>query len=119
MQARSISFEQLHDIATSQAPRQKHTIVDIRTPEEFADGNVQSSYNLPIADIPEALTLPAGEFECLYGFALPEANSETQLVIYCRSGNRTRKAEDLLAQAGYTENLVSYYPGWLEYSQKA
>jgi rhodanese-related sulfurtransferase len=60
------------------------TLVDVRTPVEFAAGHLPGAVNLPVDDLPQgASRLPEGE-----------------LVVYCRSGLRSRRAAGLLARLG-------------------
>ncbi|ORX74449.1 Rhodanese-like protein [Linderina pennispora] len=115
MPVQSITASEFSDIVSVDSIG-KYVVIDVRTPEEFAEGNVESSHNLPVAELADALAKSEDEFKDTYGFNLPAPNSTTMLVVYCRSGNRVRRAEGILAQAGYIDNLLAYYPGWLEYS---
>lgn len=65
-------------------------LVDVRTPEEFAGGHIDGAVNIPIDD----LDARKGE--------LPK---DKDIVVYCRSGGRSARAKNLLAQAGYTKVL--------------
>ena len=62
-------------------------LVDVRTPEEFAEAHIEGAINLPLSDI------QAGTF--------PSDVRSTKLYVYCRSGNRSAQATELLASAGY------------------
>lgn len=77
-------------------------LVDVRTPEEYADGHIPNAINLPVAELPELLD------------ALP--NKDQKLVVYCRSGFRAGKAIDYLKSQGYTslQHLDGDYSGWAE-----
>ena len=65
------------------------TILDVRTPAEFAEGHLPGAINMDVEDpsFPEqAATLdPAGSY-----------------AVYCRSGNRSGVAVDYLAGQGFT-----------------
>lgn len=74
------------------------TIVDVRTPEEFAEGHVPGSVNIPLQELPERLA----EVKAL---PLP-------LVLCCRSGARSGVALDYLRAQGLTE--VSNGGSWLD-----
>ncbi|MBK8499308.1 MAG: rhodanese-like domain-containing protein [Flavobacteriales bacterium] len=65
------------------------SIVDVRTPEEFAGGHVPGSINIPLNEVPERVE----ELR-----ALP-----TPLVLCCRSGNRSENAMRYLQQLGFTD----------------
>ena len=63
-------------------------LLDVRTAEEFDSGHFAGAINLDVEDI------IAGK--------LPDAAKDTQLYVYCRSGNRSAQAVSLLKQAGFT-----------------
>ncbi len=64
-------------------------IVDVRTAEEYESGHLPGAVNIPVETISDEK--PA---------ALPVLDA--QIVIYCRSGNRTVTAYKKLAALGYT-----------------
>lgn len=67
-----------------------YIILDVRTPEEFAEKHIPNAINIPNETIG---TEPISE--------LPE---EDQLIlVYCRSGNRSKQASEKLAEIGYTK----------------
>jgi phage shock protein E len=66
-------------------------IVDVRTPEEYAGTHFPGAVNIPLADIEKRL----GEF----------GDKNSEIVVYCRSGNRSGKAKQLLESKGYTHIL--------------
>lgn len=61
-------------------------LVDVRTPEEFADGNVKESLNIPLDQI-EA--------------NLDKFNGKENIVVFCRSGNRSGQAKNILEKNGF------------------
>ena len=62
-------------------------IVDVRTPEEFNAGNYKNSINIPLDDIEKNIDL--------FG------DKNNQIIVYCRSGNRSGKAKKILKKHGY------------------
>ena len=67
-----------------------YIILDVRTTEEFAEKHIPNAINIPNETIG---TEPISE--------LPE---EDQLIlVYCRSGNRSKQASEKLAEIGYTK----------------
>ena len=66
------------------------TIVDVRRPEEYEAGHIPGAVNIPNETISD--TQPDG---------LPELD-ET-LIIYCRTGVRSKQASEKLEAIGYTE----------------
>jgi len=73
------------------------TIVDVRTPEEFASGCVEGSLNIPL----QALPARVDEFK----------EMKSPLILCCASGNRSGQAKAYLKSMGIEcENGGS----WLE-----
>ena len=69
-------------------------ILDVRTPEEFAAGHIPGAIN--IAN------------ETIGSEAIPELPDLDQLIlVYCRSGNRSKQASEKLAALGYT-NIAEF-----------
>ena len=71
-----------------------YVILDVRTPEEFRDKHIPGAINIPnevigIEEIPE----------------LPE--KDQLILVYCRSGNRSKQASKKLVELGYT-NIVEF-----------
>jgi rhodanese-related sulfurtransferase len=67
-------------------------VIDVRTAEEFAEGHVKGARNLDIRN---------GDFEK----ALANLDKEASYSVYCRSGNRSATAVELMRNAGFT-NVV-------------
>ena len=84
--------------------------------------------NVPITSNPDALFLPAQEFEDRFGFPRPGGNGEgggdededVEVVFYCKSGVRSRQAARLAVQSGFGgKGRVGEFPGsWNEWSEK-
>ncbi len=82
-----------------------YIILDVRRTDEFAAGHIPNAINLPNEDIgsDEISELP---------------NKDQLILVYCRSGNRSRQASEKLAALGYT-NIVEFggivdWPGEIE-----
>ena len=65
-------------------------IVDVRTPEEFANGHYPGAINIPHETILEVLNQLG-------------VTADTSVILYCRSGNRSGQAEQVLQEKGFTE----------------
>ena len=71
-----------------------YIILDVRTVEEFSDKHIPGAINIPNE------TIGTGE--------IPELPDKDQLIlVYCRSGNRSKQASDKLVGLGYT-NIVEF-----------
>lgn len=98
----------------SLSPSLSRILIDVREPEEFGAGAIPTAINLPLTSAPEALSMPANEFEDRFGFAKPEADKE--LVFYCRSGVRSSGAAQLALQNGYGK-VGEYQGSWLDWAK--
>lgn len=63
--------------------------IDVRTAEEYADGHATAAELFPLQ------TMQAG--------TLPDVSPDTKVYLYCRSGNRSAQATQILKQAGFTD----------------
>ena len=77
---------------TQMAEEDNFILLDVRTPEEFADGHIPGAINIPNENI--------GENDIA---ELPD--KEQRIYVYCRSGNRSKQASAKLVNLGYT-NVV-------------
>lgn len=77
-----------------------YIIVDARTIEEYANGH-----------IPDAICIPNESIGALAPEKLP--NKEQLILVYCRSGNRSKQASQKLAELGYTN--VKEFGGIMEW----
>ena len=79
-------------------------LLDVRTPEEYADGRIPGSVNIPLQSM-ERVTSVIGD-------------KDTPLYVYCYSGARSRQATGLLRKMGYTavHNIggIASYKGEVE-----
>ena len=71
-----------------EAIKDKKTLfVDVRTPQEYASGHINSAVNIPLDQL-------MGRMEELQ-------HAEGPIVLYCRSGNRSGMAQLLLQAQGF------------------
>lgn len=64
-------------------------LVDIREVDEYNEGH-----------IPTAVLIPLGTIETDFEKKIPDKNKK--IVIYCRSGNRTKQGYEKITNLGYT-----------------
>ena len=75
--------------ASEMMKNQNAVILDVRTEKEFSSGAIPGALLLPVDDIQERAEQ-----------VLPD--KKVPILIYCRSGNRSRTASLYLIQLGYT-----------------
>ena len=82
-----------------------YIILDVRRPDEYSDGHIPGAINIPNEEI--------GTNE------IAELPNKSQLIlVYCRSGRRSKEASEKLVKLGYT-NIVEFggildWPGEIE-----
>ena len=90
------SYRQINmdEAITMMGEESGYVILDVRTPEEFAEKHIPGAINVANETI--------GTDE------IPELPDKDQLIlVYCRSGNRSKQASEKLAALGYT-NIVEF-----------
>ena len=87
------TFQQIsqEEARTIMATNQEAVILDVRTREEYDSGHIKGAVLLPVDEITEETAREV----------IP--TQDTQVLVYCRSGNRSVTASKTLAQLGYTE----------------
>ena len=63
-------------------------LLDVRTPQEYAEGHIAGSRNIPLQTIDRTAEIAA--------------DKNTPLFVHCLSGRRSRQAAAALKQMGYT-----------------
>ena len=63
-------------------------ILDVRTVAEFEDGHIEGAINVPVDELANRLD---------------ELSKDDELLVYCRTGNRSGSAVSILSDAGYTK----------------
>lgn len=66
-------------------------LVDVRTPGEFASGSVKGAVNIPLDTVNSQLAKFKGK---------------KNIVVFCRSGNRSGQAKSILEQNGF-QNVIN------------
>lgn len=79
-------------------------LIDVRTKEEYDQGHIPDSINLPLSNLDQILK------------EVPDKN--TPLFVYCQSGSRSARAAKSMKKAGYVDvtNIggILYYHGSVE-----
>ena len=85
-----ISAEEAYEMMASQAV----VVVDVRTREEYDGGHIENAVLVPNESI---------------GSEMPEAlpDKEATLLVYCRSGRRSKQAAEKLLKLGY-QNVYDF-----------
>ena len=73
--------------------------VDVREPDEWAEGHIPEALHIPLADLPQRAS------------GLP---SDKDLILVCRSGGRSHVATEFLVRSGFPRvtNMVGGMLAW-------
>lgn len=63
--------------------------LDVRTPEEFTAGYIEGAELFPLGDLQQG--------------TYPMVDKDTKIYVYCKSGNRSVEARNILLTAGFTD----------------
>ena len=107
---------QIHEVTTHEVLRLQRfgsPVVDVREPEEFADGHIPGAVNVPLGQLESGLhTHPEVVRRALVAHEL----RERPLVLYCLVGGRSAKGAAALRRLGYA-NPVSLAGGILAWTE--
>ena len=91
------------DVKNALDEQKEIILLDVRTPEEYAQGHIQKSVLMPLNTLHKNVT--------------SLTDKSKQLYVYCRSGSRSVQAVRILQQLGYT-NVTNMKGGILSWSAK-
>ena len=84
----------MEEAVTMMEQETDYIILDVRRPDEFAEKHIPNAINVPN--------------EIIGSEPVPELPRKDQLIlVYCRSGNRSKQASEKLAALGYT-NIYAF-----------
>lgn len=64
-------------------------VIDVRTPSEYAEGSLPGAINID-------------RFDPVFAARLDQLDKDDPYVVYCRTGNRSAEATDIMADLGFT-----------------
>ena len=86
------------------AETENAVLLDVRTPQEYGEGHIPGSKNVPLQTIDKVRSVAE--------------NKDAELFVYCYSGARSRQATAMLQHMGYTnvQNIggIAAYHGKVE-----
>ncbi len=92
----STAYRQVSVAEAKQIMREQegYIILDVRRPDEYAEGHIPNAINIPN--------------ESIGGEEIARLPDKSQLIlVYCRSGRRSKEAAGKLSKLGYT-NIVEF-----------
>ena len=87
---KDISVKEAYDLIGKNKDNQGFIIIDVRTPQEFANEHIENALNLDY-------------YSEKFRDELNKLDKEKTYLIYCRSGNRSGKALSMMKELGFRE----------------
>ena len=78
-------------------------LIDVREPEEWKDGVAAGAFLLPLSDL---------KGERRQWDPILETNRDKELILYCRSGNRSGQAAKILEDKGFDVANIGGFRDW-------
>ncbi|WFD39634.1 uncharacterized protein MJAP1_002614 [Malassezia japonica] len=115
-----ITYEELKPY--TETPSGKIDIIDVREPNEVAQGIIPSAVNVPLSEFSAAFdvnseSVSSTDFERRFSFPRPTYDHE--IVFYCRSGRRSQEALEIARQRGWwnTRNYPGSWSDWVKHEK--
>ncbi|MEH6656665.1 rhodanese-like domain-containing protein [Leeuwenhoekiella marinoflava] len=102
-QAQDLKYQILDKVSFADSLKSKQVLlIDVRRPEEFEAGNIENAQNINVLE-PEN-----------FNSKIEKLDKSQPVYIYCRSGNRSGKAAQIMQDAGFTKifDLEGGYLNW-------
>ena len=95
------------DVAEKITAKEDVILLDVRTLEEYQEIHLENSLLLPVQVLSQ---------QSLTNIGLGEDAKDKEILIYCRSGNRSKTAYDIMTSLGYT-NIKSVAGGMIHWEE--
>ncbi len=95
MEEGDIELEEL-----KQLQKEGAIIIDVRSPQEYEEEHVNGAILIP-------------EYEIKKSIESKVKNKNQNIVVYCSSGSRSKKAQKILKKLGY-KNVYNLYNGFID-----
>ena len=94
------SFDNKKDITKEDVDlyiKQGAVIIDVRSPQEYREGHVDGAISIP-------------DYQIKKNIGKQISNKDELIVVYCATGHRSQRAQQILEDMGYT-NVYNVYEG--------
>lgn len=91
----------VEDAKTLIESRPNLIILDVRTQEEYDDGHIEGALLIPVSELEDRLD---------------EISKNSEILVYCRTGNRSSNAVNILTKNGFTKifHMVDGITAWIK-----
>ena len=96
-----VTLEEAHALILDNLDNPGFVVIDVRTPEEYAGGYIETAINLDF-------------YSETFAAELDKLDKDKTYLIYCRSGQRSGQALDVMAELGFAEvyNMLGGMVQW-------
>ena len=104
-----VAAHEIHpgDVAEKIEKGEDFILLDVRTPEEYEEIHLKDALLLPVQKLSQATLNEIG---------LGEDAKDKEIILYCRSGNRSETAYNIMSSLGYT-NIKSSAGGMIHWQE--
>ena len=95
------------DVAEKIKNNEEIILLDVRTPEEYEEIHLENAFLLPVQQLSQ---------QSLNEIGLDESMKDKEIILYCRSGARSKTAHSIMESLGYT-NVKSVSGGILHWEE--
>ena len=95
------------DVVKKIKDKENIVLLDVRTPEEYKESHLKNAILLPVQELSAKSLAEVG---------LGEDAKDKEIIIYCRSGSRSKTAYDMMKALGYT-NIKSIAGGMIHWEK--
>ena len=95
---KNIGIDEAYDMLKD---KDKYFLLDVRTPEEYKEGFIENSILIPLSELEGRLS---------------EIPADKPIIVYCRSGNRSMQAAEILIKNKFSPvyNMLGGITEWIK-----
>merc|ERR1712072_1207383 len=105
--AEPVEYDELKPL--TEQPTDDILLLDVREPVEVVQGNIPSSVNVPLSEMPEALKMDDADFFRKYAFRKP--SKDQKIIVHCKAGKRSQTVLDQMKGMGWEHSQLHWLVG--------
>lgn len=83
------NYRKISEVEYSNIDLKQYTIIDVRSRREFSEGHINGAINIPLPELNKNINRYV-------------ASKNTNILVYCQKGSRSKRAAQILDDMGYT-----------------
>ncbi|MCL5069362.1 MAG: rhodanese-like domain-containing protein [Actinobacteria bacterium] len=94
---KNVSADEVFDMLKD---KNKYFLLDVRNKNEYTEGHLENSILIPVNELEKRIS---------------EISTDKPIIVYCKSGNRSTQAAQILAKSGFTQiyNMTGGITEWI------